>query len=306
MKYSKEDVLAYVTEEDVKFIRLAFVDYRGVQKNISIMPNELEDVLDHGFKIPSSSIYGFESFKTVTLIPDLDTIAPLPWRPSQGRVIRMFCDVLTCDPNVITPRMMLKKTIQETGLDDVSFFQHFEFYAFKLDEEGNNTYIAYDRGSFMDVSPLDKGEKVRRDICLNLSEMGIDTCGSYHSFGPGQNTICLVEASPMVAAENSITFGSVTRTLTSINGLEADFSANPIQNGQPSTQLIGIKCDGCNLDKYYSNLKEGFSSLRKYLVDENADFESIVEIDDSITIKGINYYTNFYLLYSDILTLLAR
>ena len=38
MKYSKEEVIQYVQEEDVKFIRLAFCDVFGKQKNISIMP----------------------------------------------------------------------------------------------------------------------------------------------------------------------------------------------------------------------------------------------------------------------------
>lgn len=306
MKYTKSDVLAYVNEEDVKFIRLAFCDYRGAQKNISIMPNELEKVFDNGFSISSNGIVGYENCKTLTLFPDPDTISLLPWRPSQGRVIRMFCDIVTDNPSLITPRIQLKKTIGETNLDDVTFYQHFEFYTFKLDEEGNNTYTPHDRGSLMDVSPLDKGEKIRRDICLNLDEMGIATCGSYHSMGPGQNKICLVATPALVAAENSITFASVTRTLTSINGLEADFTTSPLENEVPSTQLIGILCSKENLNKYYNNLKDGFDSLKQYLANKDASFDESVTIGEEITIKGVDYSTNFYSFYSDILTLLAK
>ena len=42
MKYSADEVMQYALEEDVKFIRLAFCDVFGRQKNISIMPEELK------------------------------------------------------------------------------------------------------------------------------------------------------------------------------------------------------------------------------------------------------------------------
>ena len=299
MKYTKNDVLAYVNEEDVKFIRLVFCDLGGNQKNISIMPNELSRVFEEGFKIDSTSISGYENAKKITLYPDPNTISLLPWRPSQGRVIRMFCDVKA--DGCISPRNTLKETIEETNLGEINFFQRFEFYVFKLDEEGNNTKIPYDKASLMDIAPLDKGEKIRRDICLNLLEMEIETSGSYHAAGPGQNAICLSPTNALVAAENSITFESVTKTMAAMNGLEADFSASPIDNAVPSVQVIGISNPGKKGSEYYNNLKNNFDTIRKYLTNESATFEDNVEFDSDITIKGISYSSNFYMLYSDIL-----
>lgn len=301
MVYSKSDVLTYVSEEDVKFIRLVFCDYNGVQKNISIMPNELEKVFEKGFKVDSSLVCGYEKYKKIVLIPDSNTASILPWRPSQGRVIRMFCDIKVEDESFISPRSVLKNAIEECNIEGIKFFQQFEFYTLKLDEQGNNTYIPYDNGSIMDIAPIDKGEKIRRDICLNLSEMGIETCGSHHSYGPGQNRICLVPTSPLVAAENSITFESVTKTLTSINGLEADFSSLPIDNNIPSIQIIGISLPSDKLDECYSNLKDNFAIILKYLDNKEAKFEDVVELDEEILIKGVSYSSNFYLFYSDIL-----
>ena len=299
MKYTKNDVLAYVNEEDVKFIRLVFCDLAGNQKNISIMPNELSKAFEVGFKIDSTSIAGYEKAKKITLYPDPSTISLLPWRPSQGRVIRMFCDVY--GEGCVSPRNILKEAIKETGLEDINFFQRFEFYAFKLDEEGNNTNIPYDKASLMDIAPLDKGEKIRRDICLNLLEMEIETCGSFHAAGPGQNAICLSPATALIAAENSITFESVAKTMAVMNGLEADFSASPIDNEVPSIQVVGISNPGDKGEEYYNNLKNGFDTIKKYLADESSAFEDVVEFDGDITIKGIAYSSNFYMLYSDIL-----
>lgn len=299
MKYTKNDVLAYVNEEDVKFIRLVFCDLNGNQKNISIMPNELSKAFDEGFKIDSTSISGYEKAKKITLYPDPNTISLLPWRPSQGRVIRMFCDISAGD--LLSPRKELKNTVEETGLDNIHFFQRFEFYAFKLDDEGNNTKIPYDKASLMDIAPLDKGEKIRRDICLNLLEMEIETCGSFHAIGPGQNAICLSPTTALNAAENSITFESVTKTMAAMNGLEADFSSSPIENEVPSIQVIGISNPGEKTVEYYNNLKAGFETIRKYLTNQSASFENTVECEGDITIKGIAYSSNFYMLYSDIL-----
>lgn len=54
MKYSKEEVIQYVQEEDVKFIRLVFCDVFGKQKNISIMPQELPRAFQYGIAIDAS------------------------------------------------------------------------------------------------------------------------------------------------------------------------------------------------------------------------------------------------------------
>ncbi|MGN1043121.1 MAG: glutamine synthetase beta-grasp domain-containing protein, partial [Christensenellales bacterium] len=111
MKYTINDVMEYVREEDVKFIRLAFCDVEGTIKNVSIMPGELGKAFTDGIAFDGSAIKGFERAEKsdLLLFPDPDTLTLLPWRPSHGRVIRLFCDIKYADgtPYELDSRLIL-------------------------------------------------------------------------------------------------------------------------------------------------------------------------------------------------------
>lgn len=179
MKYSAQEVMQYVGEEDVKFIRLAFCDVYGKQKNISIMPSELPRAFEYGIAVDASAIEGFgdETHSDLLLHPDPETLAILPWRPEHGRVVRMFCTITTPDGKVFEcdTRSVLKKAIADAKAAGIefSFGSELEFYLFKLDEKGNPTKEPYDEAGYMDIAPDDRGENVRREICLMLEQMGI-------------------------------------------------------------------------------------------------------------------------------------
>lgn len=236
MKYSKDEVMQYVLEDDVKFIRLAFCDVFGKQKNISIMPGELSRAFEYGIAFDASSIRGFgdESHSDLLLHPDSDTLMALSWRPEHGKVVRMFSEItypsgkgFECDS-----RSILKKAIQAADDAGISFFfgAEQEFYLFKLDENGNSTKDPYDRAGYMDIAPEDKGENVRREICLTLEQMGIQPESSHHEDGPGQNEIDFRYSDPLSAADNVMTFQTIVKTVAHRNGLFADFSPKPLDN----------------------------------------------------------------------------
>lgn len=234
MKYSREEILQYVAEEDVKFIRLAFCDVCGRQKNISVMPGELERALDGGIAIDASAIAGFggEVRSDLLLRPDPATLAPLPWRPEHGRVVRLFCTLENPDgsPCKADTRALLAQAVadaQAQGLE-FSFGAEMEFYLFRRDEEGKPTGIPFDSAGYMDVAPEDRGENVRREICLTLEQMGIRPESSHHEEGPGQNEIDFRYADPLTAADQAVTFRSVVQTIAARNGLYADFSPKPL------------------------------------------------------------------------------
>lgn len=234
MKYSREEILQYVAEEDVKFIRLAFCDVCGRQKNISFMPGELERALDGGIAIDASAIAGFggEVRSDLLLRPDPATLAPLPWRPEHGRVVRLFCTLENPDgsPCKADTRALLAQAVadaQAQGLE-FSFGAEMEFYLFRRDEEGKPTGIPFDSAGYMDVAPEDRGENVRREICLTLEQMGIRPESSHHEEGPGQNEIDFRYADPLTAADQAVTFRSVVQTIAARNGLYADFSPKPL------------------------------------------------------------------------------
>lgn len=235
MTYSKDEVVQYINEEDVKFIRLAFCDAYGNQKNISIMPGEVERAFEYGIGIDASAVEGFggDVYSDLLLFPDPSTLVVLPWRPDSGRVVRMFCDIKYPDLKCFEAdqRKILKDAVKAAADKGYlfSFGSELEFYLFKTDQEGNPTKIPFDNAGYMDIAPMDKGENVRREICLTLERMGIRPETSHHEEGPGQNEIDFKFSDPLTAADNAITFISVVRTIAARNGLYADFMPKPIK-----------------------------------------------------------------------------
>ncbi|MCR4894738.1 MAG: glutamine synthetase family protein [Eubacteriales bacterium] len=238
MKYSKEEIIQYAREEDVKFIRLAFCDVFGRQKNIAIMPHELARAFDDGIAFDASAIAGFgdEMFSDLLLHPDSDTLVPLPWRPEHGRVVQMFTTITHPDgtPFRGDTRSLLRKAVEDGAAAgyEFTFGAEQEFYLFRLDEEGLSTKIPCDEAGYMDIAPEDRGENVRREICLTLEQMGIYPESSHHEEGPGQNEIDFRYAGALKAADDAVNFQRVVRTIANRNGFEADFSPKPLA-GKP-------------------------------------------------------------------------
>lgn len=234
MEYSKEEVMQYVREDDVKFIRLSFCDVFGRQKNISIMPDELPRAFEYGIAFDASAVAGFgdETRCDLLLHPDAKTLTLLPWRPEHGKVVRMFSHITYPDgtPFACDTRSLLKKAVEDARKAGYrfSFGAEQEFYLFQQDERGNPTKIPYDKAGYMDIAPEDRGENIRREICLTLEQMGIRPESSHHEEGPGQNEIDFRYSDPLTAADNAMTFQTVVKTVAHRNGLYADFSAKPL------------------------------------------------------------------------------
>lgn len=235
MRYSKQEVMQYVREDDVKFIRLSFCDVFGRQKNISIMPDELPRAFEYGIAFDASAIAGFgdETHSDLLLHPEPDTLAQLPWRPEHGKVVRMFSGITYPDgrPFESDTRSILKQAVRDAQKKGFtfSFGAEQEFYLFKLDENGMPTKVPYDHAGYMDIAPDDNGENIRREICLTLEQMGIRPESSHHEEGPGQNEIDFRYSDALTAADNALTFQTVVKTAARRNGLCADFSAKPLE-----------------------------------------------------------------------------
>ena len=246
MKYTAEEIIQYVNEEDVKFIRLAFCDIYGKQKNISVMPSELERAFSYGIAIDASAVRGFggDVHSDLFLHPDPDTLAILPWRPEQGKVVRMFCTVSYPDGSRFEcdTRSILIRAVEDAKKAGYRFFfgTEIEFYLFRLDGNGDPTRIPYDTAGYMDMAPEDKGENVRREICLTLEQMGIYPECSHHEEGPGQNEIDFRYSDALSAADNAMTFSTVVKAVALQNGLCADFSPKPLPDKPGSGLHINV------------------------------------------------------------------
>lgn len=234
MIYTAREVFDFVRQEDVKFIRLAFCDLNGKQKNISITPDELPRAFSDGISFDASAIKGFgdEVGSDLLLFPVPSTLNILPWRSSHGNVIRMFCSMKYPDGTQFEKdsRMILQRAVDAAAAKGVSvqFGAEFEFYLFNTDEKGMPTDEPFDRAGYMDVAPEDRGENARREICLTLLEMGIKPESSHHEEGPGQNEIDFRYSDAMTAADNAMNFMTVVKAAAQRNGIYADFSPKPL------------------------------------------------------------------------------
>ena len=257
MKETIHEVLQFVEENDVKFIRLVFCDIFGMQKNISIMPWELPRAFERGISFDGSAVRGFMNVdeSDLFIVPDAATLSILPWRPSQGRVIRFFCDVKYPDgtPFEGNSRSLLQEASRQA--EQMGYVckigSECEFYLFETDEKGYPTRIPHDYAGYCDIAPKDRGENVRREICLSLEQMGIKPERSHHEQGPGQNEIDFQYSDAVTAADNLVTFRAVVRNIAARNGLYATFLPKPFpdQSGSGLHINLSLYKDGVNLFK---------------------------------------------------------
>ena len=210
------------------------------------MSSELKRAFENGIAIDASAISGFggEVRSDLFLHPDPSTLVQLPWRPESGKVIRMFCDITHPDGSKLEmdTRRILKEAVAAAKAEGISFAigAEMEFYLFQTDENGNPTTRPYDNAGYMDIAPIDKGENVRREICLTLEELGIQPECAHHEEGPGQNEIDFRYSDPLSAADNTTTFRSVVQTVAMRSGLVADFSPKPLRDHAGSGLHINI------------------------------------------------------------------
>ncbi|WP_297959724.1 glutamine synthetase family protein [uncultured Ruminococcus sp.] len=236
MVYTENEILQYIEENDVKFVKLTFCDLHGRLKNISILSSELAVTFERGVRVAAKKISGFEAAmgKDLFLFPDAKTMTVLPWRPQQGRVIRMFCFIRYQDgtPFEGDSRYFLKKAMKAAVSAGYCFRfgTSCEFTLFRLDDNGLPTKTPHDFAGYCDTAPDDKGENIRRDVCLTLEQMGIQPVSSRHESGSGQHEIDFNSSSALKAADTFLSFRSAVKSVAETHGVHASFMPKPLRN----------------------------------------------------------------------------
>ena len=256
MSYTKEDIIRMVKEEDIAFIRLQFTDIFGQLKNVAITTSQIEKAVNNQIMFDGSSIEGFVRIDESDqyLYPDLDSFAIFPWRPNQGKVARLICDVHNPDgaPFAGDPRGVLKRVLKKAkdmGYDAFNVGPEAEFFLFQTDDEGKPTTKTNDEAGYFDLGPLDHGESTRREICMALEQMGFEIEASHHEVAQGQHEIDFKYADALRTADNIMTFKLAVKTLAQKNGLHATFMPKPIFgiNGSGMHTNMSLFRDGKNV-----------------------------------------------------------
>ena len=271
MNTTAAEVLNFINENDVKFIRLGFCDLFGFQKNISIMAAELPAAFERGVSFDAHAISGFRDVtrSDLLLFPDPATLTVLPWRPGPGRVARFYCDIRNPDGSVFSHdgRVLLKQAaVRCEAMGYVcKVGAECEFYLFKTDEDGEPTDTPFDNGAYLDVAPLDRGEDIRREICLTLEEMGIRPEASHHEQGPGQNEIDFRFSDALSCADNLQTFKNVVKSIAARSGLFASFMPKPILGAVGSGLHVNLSLaqNGMNI---FKNVGDGHSDVSESFI----------------------------------------
>ncbi len=273
MKYSKNDIMNIVKENDVKFIRLMFTDILGHGKNVAITSKQLETALDNKIMFDGSSVQGFVRIEEsdMLLYPDLDTFAILPWKPSVGREARIICNVHTPDgkPFMGDPRNVLIKVLNEAKEMGYEFHvgPECEFFLFNLDEKGNPTYDTHDDAGYFDLGYIDRGESCRRAISLTLEEMGFEIEASHHECANGQHEIDFKYDEALITADRIMTFKLVVKTIAKEHNLHATFMPKPVFGIHGSGMHINMSLskDGENVFYDESNESGLSEEAHKYI-----------------------------------------
>ena len=253
---TRDEIMRTIEEENIHYFRLQFVDIFGFMKNVAIPRSQVEKALDGEMMFDGSSIDGFVRINEsdMYLKPDYDTFTVLPWRNQDGvAAARIICDVAKSDgtPFEGCPRNNLKRVLaeaKELGYT-LNVGTEAEFFLFEKDEEGRATTITNDVAGYFSLDPEDTGNDCRREIIETLEEMGFEIEASHHEVAEGQHEINFKYADALTAADNTITFKWVVKSIAARYGLYATFMPKPIfginGSGMHTNQSL-FNADGTN------------------------------------------------------------
>lgn len=271
MAYTKEEIMRIVEEEDIEFIRMQFVDIFGQLKNVAITASQIGKALNNEIMFDGSSIEGFTRIheSDQCLYPDLNSFEIFPWRPAQGRVARLICDVYNIDgtPFVGDPRGVLRRVIQrarDMGFDSFNIGPELEFFLFETDAEGRATIKTNDEAGYFDLGPLDHGESTRREICQHLEQMGFEIEASHHELAGGQHEIDFKYVEALDAADKIMTFKLAVKSVAQKNGLHATFMPKPIYGVAGSGMHLNMSLVKDGKNAFYDETDEKKLSQTAY------------------------------------------
>jgi glutamine synthetase len=247
----RQEVLARVQAEEIKFVLLWFTDIEGHLKSFAITPPELEDALDDGMGFDGSSISGFNAIEEsdMVAIPDPETFQLMPWKEGETKVARMICDVVTPhgDPYEGDPRHVLRRALERMhslGFDTFNVGPELEYFLFRS-SDGVETL---DEGGYFAMTTMDAATELRQETIFALESMGIPVEYAHHEVGPSQHEIDMRYASALEMADHTVTYRLIVKEIAAKNGAYATFMPKPLfgENGSGMHTHQSLFAEGAN------------------------------------------------------------
>lgn len=236
-----QELLGRLLQEEVEFLRLQFTDILGATKNVEVPRSQFEKALRGDVTFDGSAVEGFTRVEEsdMLLSPDLSTFLIYPPFSREdaegGRVARLICDVTLPDkaPFGGDPRRVLRRQVEraaELGFE-MAVGTEPEFFLFERPAAGSPARQGtetHDRAGYFDLAPIDRGERIRREITHRLVGMGFEIEAAHHEVAPGQHEIDFRYAPALEAADRIATFKFVVKRVALEYGLLASFLPKPM------------------------------------------------------------------------------
>ena len=233
---ARREAIKLARERGVRWVRLAFVDILGIEKNIIVPVSELERALGGHVTFDGGSIDGFVRGEEIDMVlkPDASTFTIVPWSREGQIEARIICDIAMPDgtPFEGCPRSTLKRVLEDAG-DVVRLVQtalEVEFYLFNRLPDGSPTTQTLDAGSYFDFSPSDLGDEARTAMVTALEAMGIAVSSAHHEHGAGQHEIDLAATGALAMADRLITVRGAVKHVAQQHGIHATFMPKPLES----------------------------------------------------------------------------
>lgn len=276
MTWTKETILKDAAEKNVRYVRLIFTDINGTLKNVELPVSQLEKALDFNVMFDGSSIEGFVRIEEsdMYLIPDYSTWLTFNWEEQghRGKIARLICDVQTPnrEPFAGDPRSNLKRNLEKMrkmGFTSFNLGPEPEFFLFKLDENGNPTMNLNDEGGYFDLAPNDLAENCRRDIVLELEDLGFEIEASHHEVAPGQHEIDWKYSDAITACDNIQTFKLIVKSVARRHNLHATFMPKPVFGIAGSGMHFNLSLFNEEGNAFYDpSTPDGLSQTARYFI----------------------------------------
>lgn len=230
----KDSKLAnWLADQGIRFVRVLWCDNANIVRGKAFHVGFLEEHLHHGIGISMAQqaipvMYdavapesGLGPVGEAWLVPDWETVQPLPYTPGHARVMSNL--QVNGQPWALCPRAFLRRMIAQAaaaGFEIKAAFEH-EFYVMRVTDEG--AIAPVDQTVFASTLAMDLNHALIDEMAEALLMQGIPVERYYPESGPGQHEISIRYTQAMQAADWQIAFRETIRGVALRHGLRASF-----------------------------------------------------------------------------------